>query len=205
MAIHDKSEGNNIILLTVKNRQPKVLLQQLLKHDFVKQKLFHEVDMKEHNALHLAAELGKQKPWIILGAALQMHGKSRWYELKTSFDLEFYNFYLTHQDLTTTYICSKAHNVIIAHHSKCHHILQVIERILLINLCAVCKKLCAATLLLSTQSRGQDQIISFIVQQLPLYLDYAQDSSSEVPPSSYKAIFECLYFLYRLGLMVCFR
>ncbi len=48
MAIHDKSEGNNIILLTVKNRQPKVL-QQLLKHDFVKQKLFHELDMKENN------------------------------------------------------------------------------------------------------------------------------------------------------------
>uniref|UniRef100_A0A2N9I3Q8 PGG domain-containing protein n=1 Tax=Fagus sylvatica TaxID=28930 RepID=A0A2N9I3Q8_FAGSY len=39
-----------------------------------------EVDMKENNALHLAAELGKQKPWLIPGAALQMQWEIKWYE-----------------------------------------------------------------------------------------------------------------------------
>ena len=56
------------------------IYQQRPKHECVKQKLFHEVDMKENNALHLAAKLGKQKPWIILGAALQMQWEIKWYE-----------------------------------------------------------------------------------------------------------------------------
>nr|XP_023906531.1 uncharacterized protein LOC112018248 [Quercus suber] len=78
-AINDKSEGKNIVLLAVQNRQSHVL-QLLLQKKFVKRKLIHEVDMGENNALHLAAEMGKQKPWLIPGAALQMQWEIKWYE-----------------------------------------------------------------------------------------------------------------------------
>ncbi|KAM4087423.1 hypothetical protein ACJW30_10G176800 [Castanea mollissima] len=78
-AINDRSEGKNIVHWAVKNRQPRVL-QLLLKHDFVKRKLIHEVDTEENNALHLAAEIGKKKPWLIPGAALQMQWEFKWYE-----------------------------------------------------------------------------------------------------------------------------
>ena len=80
LAINDQSEGKNIMLLAVKNRQPCVL-QLLLKHDFVIRKLIHEVDTKENNALHLAARIGKKKPWLIPGAALQMQWEIKWYEV----------------------------------------------------------------------------------------------------------------------------
>ena len=80
LAINEKSEGQNIVLSAAKNRQTHVL-QQLLTHDFVKRKLIHEVDTNENNALHLAAEIGKQKPWLIPGAALQMQWEIKWYEV----------------------------------------------------------------------------------------------------------------------------
>ena len=80
LAINDWSGGNNnIVLWAVKNRQPRVL-QLLLKRDFVKCKLIHEVDTEKNNALHLAAEIGK-KPWLIPGAALQMQWEIKWYEV----------------------------------------------------------------------------------------------------------------------------
>ncbi|KAL4604632.1 hypothetical protein ACB092_10G205000 [Castanea dentata] len=79
VVIADKSEGKNIVLLAAKNRQTHVL-QLLLKQRFVKRKLIHEVDMNENNALHLAAAIGKQKPWLIPGAALQMQWEIKWYE-----------------------------------------------------------------------------------------------------------------------------
>ena len=80
LAINDQSGGRNIVLWAVKNRQPRVL-QLLLKHDFVKRKLIHEVDTEKNNALHLAAEIGKKKPWLIPGAALQMQWEIKWYEV----------------------------------------------------------------------------------------------------------------------------
>ena len=80
VVIADKSEGKNIVLWAAKNRQTHVL-QLLLKQRFVKRKLIHEVDMNENNALHLAAEIGKQKPWLIPGAALQMQWEIKWYEV----------------------------------------------------------------------------------------------------------------------------
>ena len=78
MAIND--EGNNIVLLAAKNRQTHVL-RVLFKHDFVKCKLIHEVDANGNNALHLAAGLGEQEPWVIPGAALQMQWEIKWYEV----------------------------------------------------------------------------------------------------------------------------
>ena len=80
MAIDNKSEGQNIVLLAVKNRQTHVL-QLLLEQEFVKRKLIHEVDTDENNALHLAAQIGKQRPWLIPGAALQMQWEIMWYEV----------------------------------------------------------------------------------------------------------------------------
>ena len=82
LAISDKSDGKNIVLSATKNRQTQVL-KLLFKHDFVKHKLIHEQDMGENNALHLAAELGEQKPWLIPGAALQMQWEIKWYEVYT--------------------------------------------------------------------------------------------------------------------------
>ncbi|KAL4604627.1 hypothetical protein ACB092_10G204700 [Castanea dentata] len=79
VATNDRSKGKNIVHWAVKNRQPRVL-QLLLKHDFVKRKLIHEVDTEENNALHLAAEIGEKKPWLIAGAALQMQWEFKWYE-----------------------------------------------------------------------------------------------------------------------------
>ena len=80
LAINDQSGGRNIVLWAVKNRQPRVL-QLLLKHDFVKRKLIHEVDTEKNNALHLAAKIGEKKPWLIPGAALQMQWEIKWYEV----------------------------------------------------------------------------------------------------------------------------
>ncbi|KAM4087432.1 hypothetical protein ACJW30_10G177100 [Castanea mollissima] len=92
MAINDKSKektettillaarnGKNIVLLAAKNRQTHVL-QLLLEQEFVKRKLIHEVDSDENNALHLAAQIGKQRPWLIPGATLQMQWEIKWYE-----------------------------------------------------------------------------------------------------------------------------
>ena len=81
-AIHEKSEKRNIALLAAENKQPQVL-QLLLKQRFVKQSLIHEVDMKGNNALHLAANLEKQKGWQIPGGALQMQCEVKWYEVQT--------------------------------------------------------------------------------------------------------------------------
>ena len=80
VAINEQSEGKNIVLLAAKNRQTHVLLL-LLKQDFVKRKLIHEGDKNDNNALHLAAQIGKQRPWLIPGAALQMQWEIKWYEV----------------------------------------------------------------------------------------------------------------------------
>nr|POE55010.1 hypothetical protein CFP56_74776 [Quercus suber] len=71
VAINYMNKDKNIVLLAPENRQTYVL-QHLLEQEFVKCKLIHEVDANENNALHLAAQIGKQKPWLIPGAALQM-------------------------------------------------------------------------------------------------------------------------------------
>ncbi|KAL4642429.1 hypothetical protein ACB092_02G017500 [Castanea dentata] len=55
-SINDKYKGDNIVLWAAKYKQA-VVLRLLLKYEFVKCKLIHEVDMNENNALHLAAKL----------------------------------------------------------------------------------------------------------------------------------------------------
>ena len=80
LAIDDKSEGQNIVLLAAKNRQTRVL-QLLLEQEFVKRKLIHGVDSDENNALHMAAQIGRQRSWLIPGAALQMQWEIKWYEV----------------------------------------------------------------------------------------------------------------------------
>ncbi|KAM4075525.1 hypothetical protein ACB094_10G176200 [Castanea mollissima] len=79
VAINYMTKDKNIVLLAAENRQTHVL-QHLLEQEFVKCKLIHEVDANENNALHLAAQIGKQKPWLIPGAALQMQWEIKWYE-----------------------------------------------------------------------------------------------------------------------------
>ncbi|KAK7245583.1 hypothetical protein RIF29_40430 [Crotalaria pallida] len=77
LAVHDMdADKKNIVLLAVENRQSH-LYEFLLKRN--NQNLFMKVDNEGNSALHLAAKLGRYKPWLIPGAALQMHWEIKWY------------------------------------------------------------------------------------------------------------------------------
>jgi len=80
VAVHDMdSNKKNIVLLAVENRQI-YLYDLLLKKKNLKQSIFGKVDSEGNSALHLAAKLGEyNKPWLIPGEALQMHGEIKWY------------------------------------------------------------------------------------------------------------------------------
>ena len=81
MSIHDETdEGKNIALLAVENRQPKIY-QLLLKKGLLTETMLQKLDKDGNNALHLAAKLGINKPWLIPGAALQMQWEIKWYEV----------------------------------------------------------------------------------------------------------------------------
>lgn len=81
VAIHDlNAQKKNIVLLAVENRQPHVY-QLLLKKKIMKESVFCQVDKDGNSALHLAANLGEYKPWLIPGAALQMQWEIKWYEV----------------------------------------------------------------------------------------------------------------------------
>ncbi|KAJ9689137.1 hypothetical protein PVL29_014673 [Vitis rotundifolia] len=84
VAIHDtNSEKKNVVLLAVENRQPHLydLLKQKYKDKESFESVFHAVDIKGNNVLHLAANYKKSmNPWIIPGAALQMKWEIKWYE-----------------------------------------------------------------------------------------------------------------------------
>ncbi|KAK7843980.1 hypothetical protein CFP56_011694, partial [Quercus suber] len=72
MSIHDETdERKNIALLAVENRQPTIY-QLLLKRGLLTETMLQKLDKDGNNALHLAAKLGINKPWLIPGAALQM-------------------------------------------------------------------------------------------------------------------------------------
>jgi ankyrin repeat protein len=82
MAIHDKNaENKNIVLLAVENRQPEVYQLLRLNKDIPLHSVFRVVDNKGNSALHLAANLGDYKPWLIPGAALQMQWEIKWFEV----------------------------------------------------------------------------------------------------------------------------
>ncbi|KAH6816191.1 hypothetical protein C2S51_021011, partial [Perilla frutescens var. frutescens] len=80
VAIQDEdSEGKNVLMLAVENRQTSVFdfLLQINLHDGV----FRHVDNEGNSILHLAAKLGeKQLPWRIPGAAMQMQWEIKWYK-----------------------------------------------------------------------------------------------------------------------------
>jgi ankyrin repeat protein len=61
----------NIVLLAVEHKQPHVY-QLLLKQNISRVGVFRVVDKDGNSALHLTANLGEYKPWLIPGAALQM-------------------------------------------------------------------------------------------------------------------------------------
>ncbi|KAM4087419.1 hypothetical protein ACJW30_10G176600 [Castanea mollissima] len=108
LAINYRSKGKNVVLWAVKNRQPRVL-QLLLKRDFVKRKLIHEVDTEKNNALHLAAEIGEKKPWRIPGAALQMQWEIKWYQFVKDNMPQHFCYQLNEKDKTPEEIFNKTH------------------------------------------------------------------------------------------------
>lgn len=81
VAIHDMNTSKkNVVLLAVENRQPRVY-KFLLKKTIMKESVFRKVDKDGNSALHLAAKLGDNRPWLIPGAALQMQWEIKWYEV----------------------------------------------------------------------------------------------------------------------------
>ncbi|KAK3009171.1 hypothetical protein RJ639_014006, partial [Escallonia herrerae] len=91
VAIHDMNvDKKNMVLLAVEHRQPHVY-EFLLKRTVMKDTVFRKVDKDGNSALHLAAMLGKNRPWRIPGAALQMQWELKWYEfVKESMPLHFF-------------------------------------------------------------------------------------------------------------------
>ncbi|XP_050265751.1 uncharacterized protein LOC126709518 isoform X4 [Quercus robur] len=91
VAIHDMNEHKkNIVLLAVENRQPHVY-QLLLRRNVRTDSVFRRVDNKGNSALHLAAKLGDNKPWLIPGAALQIQWEIKWHEfVKESMPFHFF-------------------------------------------------------------------------------------------------------------------
>ncbi|XP_058085424.1 ankyrin repeat-containing protein ITN1-like [Magnolia sinica] len=91
VAIQDISEdGKNIVLLAVENRQPHVYKFLLDKYTW-NESLFQHLDHEGNSALHLAAMLGQNRPWIIPRAALQMQWEIKWYKfVKESMPRHFF-------------------------------------------------------------------------------------------------------------------
>ncbi|KAL7200756.1 hypothetical protein ACSBR1_032646 [Camellia fascicularis] len=69
----------NIVLLAVENRQTNVY-KFLLERSVLKDSIFSKVDKDGNSAVHLAAKIGKYRPWLIRGSALQMRWEIMWYE-----------------------------------------------------------------------------------------------------------------------------
>ena len=81
VAIQDLDiNGKNVVLLAVENRQPHVY-KLLVNRKLLKESVFRQVDKYGNSALHLAAQLGEHKPWLIPGSALQMQWEIKWYEV----------------------------------------------------------------------------------------------------------------------------
>ncbi|KAI7984581.1 Homeobox-leucine zipper protein REVOLUTA [Camellia lanceoleosa] len=82
VAIHDmNSNGKNLMLISVENRQPHVL-QLLLKSKSTKSidDLLHCLNNEGNSALHLATMLKTYQPWLAPNATLQMQCEIKWYE-----------------------------------------------------------------------------------------------------------------------------
>ena len=82
MAIYETStQDKNILLVAVEHRQPRIIkkLMIMMKRD-TWNSLIQSVDNEGNNALHLAAKY-TAKPWHISGAAMQMQGEIKWYQV----------------------------------------------------------------------------------------------------------------------------
>ncbi|KAM4087434.1 hypothetical protein ACJW30_10G177300 [Castanea mollissima] len=112
VAINYMTKDKNIVLLAAENRQTHVL-QYLLKQEFVKCKLIHEVDANENNALHLAAQIGKQKPWLIPGAALQMQWEIKWYEFVRDNMPQHFCYQVNKEGMTPKEIFNETHEELV--------------------------------------------------------------------------------------------
>ncbi|XP_058084680.1 uncharacterized protein LOC131232462 [Magnolia sinica] len=91
VAVRDEDkDGKNTVLLAVENRQPhvyKFLVQKYASYESI----FQKMDNEGNSALHLAAMLGQNKPWLIPGAALQMQWEIKWYKfVKESMPRHFF-------------------------------------------------------------------------------------------------------------------
>ncbi|KAM3688750.1 hypothetical protein ACJW31_10G174700 [Castanea mollissima] len=112
LAINYRNKDKNIVLLAAENRQTHVL-QHLLEQEFVKCKLIHEVDANENNALHLAAQIGKQKPWLIPGAALQMQWEIKWYEFVKDNMPQHFCYQVNKEGMTPEVIFNETHEELV--------------------------------------------------------------------------------------------
>ncbi|XP_058092412.1 ankyrin repeat-containing protein NPR4-like [Magnolia sinica] len=72
------SKGKNVVLLAVENRQPNVY--KFLRDKYYDEGMFNLIDNDGNTALHLAAKYGKNRPWLIHGAALQLQWEIKWYK-----------------------------------------------------------------------------------------------------------------------------
>ena len=80
VAIQDlDSDGKNVVLLAVENRQPQIY--KLLRKKIPIKSVFRQVDKDGNSALHLAAQCPENRPSLILGVALQMQREIKWYKV----------------------------------------------------------------------------------------------------------------------------
>ncbi|XAR61165.1 hypothetical protein NMG60_11034793 [Bertholletia excelsa] len=109
VAIHDmNTENKNAVLLAVEYRQPQVY-QLLDERDILMDNIFRKVDKDGNSALHLAAKLEEDPPWLIPGAALQMKWEIEWYQfVKNSMPLHFFP-HFNNDSQTAKDVFSNAH------------------------------------------------------------------------------------------------
>ncbi|PKU75721.1 ankyrin repeat-containing protein ITN1 [Dendrobium catenatum] len=95
VAVEDfDSNHKNIVLLSVEHRQPQVY-KEMLERKSMRESVFAMVDKDGNSALHLAAgSVGKSRPWVIPGTALQMQWEIKWYKfVKNSMEPSFFQHY----------------------------------------------------------------------------------------------------------------
>ncbi|KAJ9680131.1 hypothetical protein PVL29_019424 [Vitis rotundifolia] len=116
MAILDRdSDGKNIVLLAVENRQTK-LYEQLVQNILFNESAFRAVDNKGNSALHLAARIGDFQPYPF--AALQMQWEIKWFKyVKYSVPRDFF-MNLNNEDMTPKEVFRTSHKDLVKEGTK---------------------------------------------------------------------------------------
>ncbi|RVW75653.1 hypothetical protein VitviT2T_022782 [Vitis vinifera] len=116
MAILDRdSDGKNIVLLAVENRQTK-LYEQLVQNILFNESAFRAVDNKGNSALHLAARIGDFQPYPF--AALQMQWEIKWFKyVKYSVPQDFF-MNLNNEDMTPKEVFRTSHKDLVKEGAK---------------------------------------------------------------------------------------